>query len=1112
MSAKKITADVLEAFLHCKYKAHLKEAGERGTRTDYEGLLLSRRDEVRRTAIQKVLASAGEGEVAKSINLTAAALKSGPPFILDALFEDDLFCLKLDGLKKVPGPSQLGPFHYVPVLFHGGEKIGREQRLTLELHGLLLAGVQGLVQSHGVVWHGKACRDSRLALRPGRAEQLLRQLRRSRDPEPPKLILNEHCPMCEFRQRCHEQAVREDNLSLLRGIGEKEARAYARKGVLALTQLAHTFRPRRKGKRAVQKNHKRHHALQALAIRDRQIYIFGTPEVPKSSVRIYLDVEGVPDEGFVYLIGLVVCRDGEEKRLSFWADDKEHEAEIFQRFLDEVTSHEDLKVFCYGGYERAFIKRMRKTATNTEQVDRVLGSLVNVLSVVYDHLYFPCYSNGLKDVAGCLGCSWTEPGASGLQSLVWRARWEATQAEEWRQKLLSYNLEDCLALKRVTELLDSAGAGPEAAAKIRPIVQTAPPVAWVEELDRLGTVTRRGKIDFFHADFEYINGCGRFDYQRTRVYVRTSKARKKARRKPKARVFRNRTLRVNQQVHILDEKCPSCGGSDVTQWEHGRYAVGHTARVKRSFDLVFTPGGIKRKIIEVTTRTHECLSCGRVFVPERYQRLAKHFHGLMSWAMYEHVAHRLSCPVLKEMLEEYFSVSVCQQELNSFKAMMARYYQLCYETLLAKILAGAVLHIDETEVKLRTGKAYVWVFATAEEVVYMLRPTREGDFLAELLEGFHGVLVSDFYAAYDAIGCPQQKCLIHLMRDMNQELLNNPFDAELQSVTGPFGTLLRVIVTDIDEHGLKRCHLIRHKQDVDRYFQSIAAQAFRSEAAEALRVRMLKNRDKLFTFIEHDGVGWNNNLAENAIRQFAYYREDHQGQLQEPGLKDYLVLLSLYQTCRYRGVSFLKFLLSRETDMETFCQGARQRRKSPVIEVYPEGVVRPDFGPPVAEIAKTELQKLQGEWDIIERVSPDGSVSKHDGEGGLQPHTLTFNGDALTPNAGWADPPDELKGRCRLSPQRTPRCMTFVPLDASSPLRGWKGPATPGIYELEGDVLRLCIPTIGNGRPTSFEAGKGNWVYTLRRKRAEHREPTPGAEQAGDGKGSMKPRTASITG
>ena len=66
--------------------------------------------------------------------------------------------------------------------------------------------------------------------------------------------------------------------------------------------------------------------------------------------------------------------------------------------------------------------------------------------------------------------------------------------------------------------------------------------------------------------------------------------------------------------------------------------------------------------------------------------------------------------------------------------------------------------------------------------------------------------------------------------------------------------------------------------------------------------------------------------------------------MREAGLKDYLVLLSLYQTCRYKGVSFLKFLLSRETDMDAFRQGRRRKTPSSVIELYPEGVVRPDFG------------------------------------------------------------------------------------------------------------------------------------------------------------------------
>jgi hypothetical protein len=706
---------------------------------------------------------------------------------------------------------------------------------------------------------------------------------------PPRLLLNDHCPVCEFRQRCHEQAVQEDNITLLRGMGEKEVNRYARKGILTLTQLAHTFRPRRKGKRVVRKTHHRYHALQALAVRDKRLYVLGTPEVPDSPVKIYIDVEGVPEEGFVYLIGMVVVEGDAAKPFSFWADDKEQEQGIFERFLAEVGRHDDFRIYCYGGYERAFLKRMRKAARRKKDVDRVLERLVNVLSLVHAHLYFPIYANGLKDVAGCLGCSWTEPDASGLQSLVWRARWEATHEEAWRQKLLTYNQEGCVALQKVAQLIYAVGSKRSPSAGPRPEMASGLSVAWVEELDRLGAIVRRGKIDFVHPDFEYINNCGHFDYQRQRVYVRTSKVVRKSQKK--LRRFRNRTLRVSQQVQITSRRCPACGGTKVIQWSNGKKVTGYFTKRKKAFDLVFTSGGIKRRVIECRSSIHECSTCGEIFIPERYQRLAKHFHGLMSWAMHEHVAHRIGCPMLKEMLKDYFGLAVCQQELNRFKPIMARYYRPCYKRLLAKILSARVLHIDETEVKLRTGKGYVWVFATAEEVVYIYRPTREGNFLLDLLKDFHGVLVSDFYAAYDAIDCPQQKCLIHLMRDMNQELLNNPFDTELQSITGPFGTLLREIVVDIDRHGLKHHYLGKHKRGVDEYFQSLATRTFRSEAAEALRDRLVKYRDKLFTFLGHDGVPWNNNDAENAVRQFAYYRDGNTGRLKEPGLKDYLVLL-----------------------------------------------------------------------------------------------------------------------------------------------------------------------------------------------------------------------------
>ena len=69
----------------------------------------------------------------------------------------------------------------------------------------------------------------------------------------------------------------------------------------------------------------------------------------------------------------------------------------------------------------------------------MLERLTNVLSVVYGHIYFPSYTNGLKDVAACLGYSWTDEAASGIQSIVWRKRWDGMHDEAWKQRLVTYN-------------------------------------------------------------------------------------------------------------------------------------------------------------------------------------------------------------------------------------------------------------------------------------------------------------------------------------------------------------------------------------------------------------------------------------------------------------------------------------------------------------------------------------------------------------------------------------------------------------------------------------------------------------------------------------------------
>ena len=246
--------------------------------------------------------------------------------------------------------------------------------------------------------------------------------------------------------------------------------------------------------------------------------------------------------------------------------------------------------------------------------------------------------------------------------------------------------------------------------------------------------------------------------------------------------------------------------------------------------------------------------------------------------------------------------------------------------------------MDETTVNFRKSKGYVWVIANMENVIYVYRPTRDADWLHELLCGFKGVLITDFYGAYDSIACEQQKCLVHLIRDMNDDLLRNPIDQAFRSLVSQFGALLRIIVSTIDGHGLRQRYLHKHEADVERFYRNLDDRAFASDLAGDYRGRLVRYREKLFTFLRHDGVPWNNNNAEHAIKPFARYRSIADGVMSETRLRDYLVLLSLFQTCKYRGISFLRFLLSRERSLNHFHDSGRLVHKPIGLELYPKGL------------------------------------------------------------------------------------------------------------------------------------------------------------------------------
>ena len=221
---------------------------------------------------------------------------------------------------------------------------------------------------------------------------------------------------------------------------------------------------------------------------------------------------------------------------------------------------------------------------------------------------------------------------------------------------------------------------------------------------------------------------------------------------------------------------------------------------------------------------------------------------------------------------------------------------------------------------------YVWVFTNLEDVAFVYSETREARTPQDVLKDFRRVLVSDFYSAYDSIECAQQKCLIHLMRDLNADLCAQPFNEEMRGIAEQFARLVKPMIETVDRFGLKRHYLRKHRSSVHQFYDTLSKQNYKSEVAAGYKKRFERNRDKLFTFLDHGGIPWNNNNAEHAIKALVRLRNCINGKSSVRGMRDYLVLLSISQTCRYRGASFLDFLRSGQKDIAAFtgrlCQGS----------------------------------------------------------------------------------------------------------------------------------------------------------------------------------------------
>ena len=364
----------------------------------------------------------------------------------------------------------------------------------------------------------------------------------------------------------------------------------------------------------------------------------------------------------------------------------------------------DPRIVHFGSYETVFLKRMRErhgAPRESSAAATAIENAANLLSFVFAHIYFPTFTNGLKEIAGYLGFQWSGSPTSGLEAIVRRDRWEASRDPGEKQALLDYNREDCQALELVANRIVDLYRGMSANGQ-----SLQNDVILTSEMKRESPFPLRfGRNSFALPELKVINRAAYWDYQRERVYVKSHT--KHARESERYSRLQN-ALVPNTIVECSRASCcPTCKSNLI--YRHGK-------RNKIEVDLRFMRHGVKRWVTRYVIYRYRCQSCRSTF-DSRGGRLPRGKYGqaLAAYTMYQNIELGLPQSRVASSIRMLFGLGISRNTVNPFKAATAQAHAHTYNDLLKRLCNGRLLHIDETKASVMGKDMYVWALTSMEE-------------------------------------------------------------------------------------------------------------------------------------------------------------------------------------------------------------------------------------------------------------------------------------------------------------------------------------------------------------------------------------------------------------
>lgn len=373
-------------------------------------------------------------------------------------------------------------------------------------------------------------------------------------------------------------------------------------------------------------------------------------------------------------------------------------------------------------------------------------------------------------------------------------------------------------------------------------------------------------------------------------------------RKHRGQGFARKLDTPTKQVFHSFDVCPHCEG------ELGKPSVSYT---RQTIDIPPTP-------VEVTEHVvckRWCFQCKKRVAPKLnlsgiavgHQRVGIRLMSMI--AMFKE-AFRQPLATIQSYFAILHNLHLSEGELILLLHTTARRGKPTYDGLVTQLRQSKSVHADETGGRENGRNGYTWNFNTDRIKVLLYRHTREKTVVTEALgDDFEGVLVSDFYAAYNVHTGFHQRCWVHYLRDIKKLKEDYPKDRRLRL----WASRIHTLYTDAKvwpgpdatlPQGTKEQQRIQKQREFEDQLKRLCKKwVLQDSPMSTLCARAIKFLPEMFVFIRCEGVASDNNAAERSVRHDVISRKISGGTRSPKGSETKSILGSLFGTWKLQNLN-----------------------------------------------------------------------------------------------------------------------------------------------------------------------------------------------------------------